>query len=382
MKKNRRQRLRRVLVGTATTLAVLVAAAGASYGVLGLTQATDHALRDRATAAPVVAGVEASVSPPREVIPEVTREPADVEPVATLEAAPAPVLEPGDRGRQVRVLQARLAQLLWFDPPMTGHYDTLTTRAVRGFQGKRGFERTGEVDARTWRRLVRMTVEPSGDVLFNRAGPALLEPGDTGRKVRILQSRLRQLAWYFGDVTDTYGPQTRAAVHGFQGKRGIPQTGKVDRRTLDLLVQMSRVPTADELANRPPDPADGRRLDPRCRTGLALCVDKTSNSLRWVVDGSVKVSVDVRFGSAELPTREGTFSVFSKSRDHVSSLYDTSMPFAMFFSGGQAVHYSPDFAANGYNGASHGCVNVRDYGAISSLFDQVPLGTKVIVYRS
>ena len=58
------------------------------------------------------------------------------------------------------------------------------------------------------------------------------------------------------------------------------------------------------------------------------------------------------------------------------------MPFAMFFSGGQAVHYSPDFAANGYNGASHGCVNVRDYGAIASLFDQVPLGTKVVVYRS
>ena len=84
------------------------------------------------------------------------------------------------------------------------------------------------------------------------------------------------------------------------------------------------------------------------------------------------MSVDVRFGSAELPTREGTFAVFCKSRDHVSSLYDTSMPFAMFFSGGQAVHYSPDFAANGYNGASHGCVNVRDYGARPVLFDQVP----------
>lgn len=36
-------------------------------------------------------------------------------------------------------------------------------------------------------------------------------------------------------------------------------------------------------------------------------------------------------------------------------------------SGGQAVHCSPDFAANGYHGASHGCVNVRDYRAMSSL---------------
>jgi lipoprotein-anchoring transpeptidase ErfK/SrfK len=101
-----------------------------------------------------------------------------------------------------------------------------------------------------------------------------------------------------------------------------------------------------------------------------------------VIDGTVRMSVDVRFGSAELPTREGQFAVFSKSRDHVSSLYDTSMPYAMFFSGGQAVHYSPDFAANGYNGASHGCVNVRDLGAIQSLFEQAQVGDRVVVYRS
>jgi lipoprotein-anchoring transpeptidase ErfK/SrfK len=58
------------------------------------------------------------------------------------------------------------------------------------------------------------------------------------------------------------------------------------------------------------------------------------------------------------------------------------MPYAMFFSGGQAVHDSPDFAANGYNGASHGCVNVRDLGAVQSLFDQVGVGDRVVVYWS
>ena len=46
------------------------------------------------------------------------------------------------------------------------------------------------------------------------------------------------------------------------------------------------------------------------------------------------------------------------------------------------MHYSPDFAATGYNGASHGCVNVRDYDGVRWLFDQVRLGDKVIVYRS
>ena len=58
------------------------------------------------------------------------------------------------------------------------------------------------------------------------------------------------------------------------------------------------------------------------------------------------------------------------------------MPFAMFFSDGQAVHYSPDFASVGYNGASHGCVNVRDHDGVAWLFDQVVVGDKVVVYWS
>ena len=90
----------------------------------------------------------------------------------------------------------------------------------------------------------------------------------------------------------------------------------------------------------------------------------------------------VRFGSSYTPTREGLFHVGWKSRDHVSKLYDSPMPFAMFFSGGQAVHYSSDFAARGYAGASHGCVNVRDLAGMQWLFDQVALGDKVVIYWS
>ncbi|WP_134765482.1 L,D-transpeptidase family protein [Nocardioides sp. 1609] len=212
-------------------------------------------------------------------------------------------------------------------------------------------------------------------------GPALMGPGDDSDEVRELQARLRQIDWFQQDVTGTYGDVTRAAVEGFQAKREIPVTGEVDQRTMDRLLAMTSEPTAAELANQLGANVPGA-LDPRCTTGRALCVDKSSRTLRWVVDGQVLKTVDVRFGSDELPTREGAFSVDYKNRDHVSSLYDTPMPFAMFFSGGQAVHYSPDFVATGYDGASHGCVNVRDLGAITWLFDQVQVGDKVIVYWS
>jgi peptidoglycan hydrolase-like protein with peptidoglycan-binding domain len=282
----------------------------------------------------------------------------------------------------VRELQSRLHQLDWFGPVTTGAYDAGTRAAVRGFQEKRGFEGTGEVDPHTWRRLVAMTESPTEAELFNRPGPTLFGAGDTGAAVREIQARLRQIAWFFGDVSDRYGTDTTEAVAGFQAKRGIPDTGAVDQRTLDLLEAMTSEPTADELASRKPDPAEGSALDPRCTTGRALCIDKSTSSLRWVVDGRVLSSVDVRFGASYSPTREGLFHVQWKSRDHVSSLYGSAMPFAMFFSGGQAVHYSSDFAARGYAGASHGCVNVRDYDAIASLFDQVNVGDKVVIYWS
>nr|WP_202387998.1 L,D-transpeptidase family protein [Nocardioides flavescens] len=214
-------------------------------------------------------------------------------------------------------------------------------------------------------------------------GPALLASGAEGDEVRDLQARLKAIAWFSGDVTGTYGEVTAEAVRGFQAKREIPVTGAVDQRTLDRLHAMTAEPSYEVLHNlaQPGVNVPGA-LDARCETGRVLCVDKSSRTLRWVVDGQVRETVDVRFGSAYTPTREGAFSVESKSRDHVSSLYDTAMPYAMFFSGGQAVHYSSDFAARGYSGASHGCVNVRDREAVARLFDQVQVGDSVVVYWS
>ena len=215
------------------------------------------------------------------------------------------------------------------------------------------------------------------------AGPTLLGPRTSGDRVRDLQARLKQIAWYFADVTGTYGPVTGSAVRGFQAKREIPVTGLVDQRTLDRLYAMTRTPTDDELHNIAVGSASTRtRLDARCLTGRALCIDKTSRTLRWVVDGKVRSTLAVRFGASYSPTREGLFHIGWKSADHVSKLYGSAMPFSMFFSGGQAVHYSSDFAARGYYGASHGCVNVRDYDGIRSLFNQVVLGDKVVVYWS
>ncbi len=129
--------------------------------------------------------------------------------------------------------------------------------------------------------------------------------------------------------------------------------------------------------------------------GIHICADKTHKLVRWVEDGKVKLSTHVRFGVVDgaHDTPEGSYNVYYKSRDAVSRIncipksYDgclAPMPFALFFNGDIAVHFSPPFSAYGYypGGGSHGCVNVRSQEDATWMFDNTPQGTPVIVYSS
>ena len=67
------------------------------------------------------------------------------------------------------------------------------------------------------------------------AGPAIMKSGSSGEQVCDFQARLKQIGWFAGPVTGTYGSVTTKSVKGFQAKRRIPETGEVDQRTLDRL---------------------------------------------------------------------------------------------------------------------------------------------------
>ena len=128
-------------------------------------------------------------------------------------------------------------------------------------------------------------------------------------------------------------------------------------------------------------PAEARPKMPRaCYSGKIICVDKSQRLIRLLVNGKTIVRLDARFGASSTPTHNGMFRVYWKNADHVSRLYGSAMPFSMFFSGGQAIHYSSDFARRGYSGASHGCVNTRDYSRMRALFNNAPTGTRVYIY--
>jgi lipoprotein-anchoring transpeptidase ErfK/SrfK len=184
----------------------------------------------------------------------------------------------------------------------------------------------------------------------------------------LVDSVQQRLGWlgYAVKPTHVMDRATVAAVATFRAKWGLGSAGVVTATVWNTLSSVTRSKGVLPAACTP--------------SGLALCVDKTARVLRVVRHGKVVITVDARFGGPGFETRNGTFRVYRKSRDHVSTEYHTPMPFAMFFSGGQAVHYSPFFHRDGYHGHSHGCVNLRDKKTAELLFGEVPVGTRVVVY--
>lgn len=317
-----------------------------------------------------------SATPTVSADPSVTAAPA---PSPSTPAVVPALMTQGTESAQVRELQARLAQLKFFKGSPTGSYGTATTAAVKAFQTAKGLPATGSVDAATWEALLAATTTPTAREL----DPPILAQGATGSKVRELQARLKQLGLWTGDVTPTYGATTTAAVRVFQGKRSLTVTGEVDRGTWSKLTSLTRTPTVYELNNTTPEAAAAAQaagLDPRCLVGRVLCASKKARKLYWVIDGVVQLTLDARFGKPEFPSDNGLFHVYAKDRDAYSNKYDAPMPFALYYNGGEAVHYSSGFAAQGWNGGSHGCVNIRDKARMSWLFDQARVGDTVVVY--
>lgn len=56
------------------------------------------------------------------------------------------------------------------------------------------------------------------------------------------------------------------------------------------------------------------------------------------------------------------------------------MPYAIFYNGDVAIHFSDDFADNGYAGGSHGCSQLKDYQVAKWLYEQMQVGDRIVVY--
>lgn len=111
-----------------------------------------------------------------------------------------------------------------------------------------------------------------------------------------------------------------------------------------------------------------------------ICGYKAGRQLSFYVDGKRMLRLEARFGGPSTPTRSGNFKIEWKDIDHVSGIDGHPMPYAMFFSGGQAIDYSADFSYYGYSHKSKGSINLRDAVSAKYLYKNAPVGTPVIVF--
>lgn len=285
-------------------------------------------------------------------------------------------LKEGASGNAVKDLQVRLrvVKASYWSYAVSGYYGWTLGQSVLAFQRDQNLPQSGVLDQRTWSRLVSLTASPT---VISTSAPAA--------NVRELQRRLGAKGLWPYAYSGTYGWTLGQKVLAFQRTYDVPQSGVVDTRTWARLRALTYVPgTFDKhryYAGLRPLVPTLASLDKRCRTGRVMCVDKATRTLTWVVDGKPQTAMWARFGRPGHETREGTFSVSRKYEYVISNLYFTPMPYSMFFSGGQAVHYSSNFARLGYASASHGCVNIADYAQVKALFFKVRIGDKVVVYH-
>lgn len=290
----------------------------------------------------------------------------------------------GDVGPDVRELQIRLRQaryLALYDT--TDSFGEQTRQAVVNFQQDNGISATGVVGQETWDALLPVSHDPTEAEMTNTdVGPWFVGPMHEGF-IKELQHRLQQLGIYGGSINGVYDQATSDAISAYRQSIGLPASGVMDERTFVKLKEQTRNPSYSELYDAPPARGDQQQaLDERCLSGTVVCVSKQQRLLSLVRDGEVEFTRETRFARPGYDTPVGDYRIWLKNWETVSVIFGerTPMPYAMFFNSDIAIHFSDDFADVGYASGSHGCSQLRDYQAIKWLYDQVEVGTRVIVY--
>lgn len=115
--------------------------------------------------------------------------------------------------------------------------------------------------------------------------------------------------------------------------------------------------------------------------GVRVHVDKSSQTMRVYVNGSLRHTWRVSTGRRGYRTPTGSYSPKRLARRHYSSKYNNSpMPHSIFFRGGYAIHGSYHTKALG-RPASHGCIRLhpRNAARLFSIVRAHRRGTRIVI---
>lgn len=237
--------------------------------------------------------------------PDIPYDQPTVQPTNTpITAANVVVMRAGTRGTAVQRLQKRLMELGYYTCSADAVYDSDDIAAVRSFQQRNGLKVDGVAGLDTQQLLysdkalpaILITPTPVPTPLPTQPSlpvptaiaptPAVslpdmtltLRTGASGEAVVALQTALRTLGYYQGDIDGQYGRGTMTAVILFQRQNGLKADGVAGPATLTKLYSPGgtvTVPTATPLpAPVLPD------TQPDISTNVTLKMGSSGNAVR------------------------------------------------------------------------------------------------------
>ena len=152
---------------------------------------------------------------------------------------PDETLEMGETGEAVKSLQLRLKELGYYTGTADGNFGSSTYAAVKAFQTKNGLNVDGKAGKYTLAKLYSDDAiaaedeesQPDEVVLPDR----ILRQGMVGDDVKSVQTRLKELGYYDGELHGEFDKTTLLAVRAFQQNNNLTVDGAAGPNTCTLL---------------------------------------------------------------------------------------------------------------------------------------------------
>lgn len=147
----------------------------------------------------------------------------------------ASVLKLNSKGTDVRNLQQDLTTLGYYWAEITGNFGAKTETAVKRFQEENGLTADGVAGTKTLNAIAAAVARKGGTPASGGSAGTTLKLNSQGTKVSQLQTDLKQLGYYYAEITGNFGAKTEAAVKAFQKAKGLTADGVAGPKTLNAI---------------------------------------------------------------------------------------------------------------------------------------------------
>ena len=145
------------------------------------------------------------------------------------------VLSLNSSGTSVSNLQKDLTTLGYYYAQITGNFGPKTEAAVKAFQKANGLTADGVAGAKTLSAIAAAVARKGGTSASTTVSGTTLKLNSQGTKVSELQTNLKQLGYYYAEITGNFGSKTEAAVKAFQKAKGLTADGVAGAKTLSAI---------------------------------------------------------------------------------------------------------------------------------------------------